>query len=411
MKPFSWRALVIEKTQDRSAYCAYITRMTLEKFIADLNSLAFFKEFTFSKNKFMPAAGGTELELADNLVWVGNDLTILQLKERSTADVVDAESETKWFKNKVLGKATKQIRDTLEFLEDNISINVTNEQGHSFDIKRDELAGVTKVVVFLPGKIVPEIARSTTHYLSQSGGFIHILSAKNYLGICHTLRVPADIRDYFSYRQRLFEKENGLSVQEPLILGQYLSGNEAELPSNSSYQYLTALEQNLPDFDLSPFLANLRSQIEHQHNPFDYYEILRQFARLPRSGWKESKTRIEYCIEALKTQKFRKPTRFAWPELSLGFVFFPMDPELMQEKNMTELMQNGLLNFTLLHKHEQRLDCCVGLVVAKDRDDFLLNWCVMKSPWSFDQALDEKLKDQSPFLEVKEKVISRFKFK
>jgi hypothetical protein len=40
--------------------------MSLEQFISDLNSLAFFREFTFSQNTFKPAGGGTEFELADN---------------------------------------------------------------------------------------------------------------------------------------------------------------------------------------------------------------------------------------------------------------------------------------------------------------------------------------------------------
>ncbi len=45
--------------------------MTLEEYIAHLNSLAFWKEFTFAQNKFAPQPG-KELELADNLVWFGD---------------------------------------------------------------------------------------------------------------------------------------------------------------------------------------------------------------------------------------------------------------------------------------------------------------------------------------------------
>ncbi len=382
----------------------------LEQFIADLNSLAFFKEFTFSQNKFQPSAGGTELELADSIVWMGDDLTIMQLKERSAADVVDVPSETRWFENKVLKKATKQVRDTLTFLRDNPSICVTNESGHEFEIRSDLLGAITKIVVFLPGGIVPEIARTTKFHVSQAGGFIHVLNAHDYLEICRTLRVPADVRDYFAYRQRLLEKGRCDGVSEPLIMGQYLSGNEEALPSNESYKYLLALNQNLSDFDLSSFLSNLSHQIEHQKNPFDYYEILRQFARLPRSGWKEAKTRLIYCIEAVKSQKFRRPTRFAWPEFSLGFVFVPMDPKLMGEKNMTELMGRGLVNFNTLHKYQQKLVCCVGVVVAKEGNDFLLNWCVLTDPWSFDPELEARVKDGLPFLEVNEKVIPRFGF-
>jgi hypothetical protein len=384
--------------------------MNLEQFIGDLNSLAFFKEFTFSQNTFKPVAGGTELELADNIVWMGDDLTILQLKERSPNDVKDDASEARWFTDKVLGKAAKQVRDTLKFLEVNLTINVTNKQGHSFEIRGNEIGTKTKIVVYLPGKIVPQIAKNTRHYVSRTGGFIHILDARDYVETCRTLRVPADIRDYFAYRQRLLEKDAKLTEPEPLIVGQYLSGNEKMPPSKESYKYLLALKQNASDFDLSPFLARLHRQIEHQKNPYDYYEILRQFARLPRSGWKEAKTRLELCIEAVQAQKFRLPMRFAWKELSLGFVFVPMAPELMEEKNVVELMESGLINFTMLHKYEQKLDRCVGVVVAKDGNDFLLNWCVIALPWLHDSELEGKLKEGSPFRKVEEKVVPRFEF-
>lgn len=384
--------------------------MTLEEFVSDLNSLAFFKEFTFSENKFKPGPGGTELELADNIVWMADDLTILQLKERSAADVKDDASEARWFEDKVIGKATRQIRDTLKFLESNSSINVTNGRGHSFDIRGDQICSKTKIVVYLPGRIVPDIAKTTRHYFSRTGGFIHVLDASDYLEICRTLRVPADIRDYFGYRQRLLEKDANLAAPEPLIMGQYLSGDVKTPPSEDSHKYLEALKQNSSEFDISTLLANVHRQVEHQANPYDYYEILRQFARLPRSGWKDAKTRLTYCIEAVKKQEFRPPTRFAWKGLSLGFVFVPVDPKLMAENNAIELMGRGLINLTLAHKYDQHLNCCVGVVIAKDGEDFLLNWCVMTHPWEFNAELDAKLKESFPFLEVKEKVIPRFEF-
>jgi len=385
--------------------------MTLEKFVSDLNSLAFFKEFTFSENTFKPGAGGTELELADNIVWIADDVTILQLKERSAKDSKDDASEARWFEEKVLGNATRQIRDTLKFLEANAGINVTNGHGHSFDIRGDQIRSKTKIVVYLPGKVVPDIARVTRHYISRTGGgFIHVMDARDYLEICRTLRVPADIRDYFAYRQRLLENNTNLEVPEPFIVGQYLSGDETALPSKDSHKYLVKLKQNSSEFDISALLANLHRQVEHQANPYDYYEILRQFARLPRSGWKETKTRLAYCIEAIQKQEFRPPTRFAWRDLSLGFVFVPMDPNLMAENNILELMGRGVVNFTRAHKYDQQLNCCVGVVLAKDGEDFLLNWCVMTHRWEYDAELDAKLKESSPFREVSEKVIQRFEF-
>ncbi len=78
--------------------------MTLEQYITRLHSLAFWKEFTFGRNRFAPQPGN-ELELADNLIWLGNYACVLQLKERED-ETDDPDIERSWFMNKVLKKAT-----------------------------------------------------------------------------------------------------------------------------------------------------------------------------------------------------------------------------------------------------------------------------------------------------------------
>ncbi|NEW81933.1 MAG: hypothetical protein GZ094_06175 [Mariniphaga sp.] len=72
-----------------------------EAYIAELNSNFFFKEFTFSSNKFKVDEKGEELELADNVVWLDDLLMIIQVKERNKS--VNSNIEN-WFKNKFLKK-------------------------------------------------------------------------------------------------------------------------------------------------------------------------------------------------------------------------------------------------------------------------------------------------------------------
>lgn len=147
--------------------------MTLEEFVANLNGLAFWKEFTFAQNKFTPQPG-KELELADNLVWFGEYAFVLQLKQRGD-ETEDPEVERSWFREKVLKKATSQVRDTLRFLNEHEQIRVTNERAHAFDIRGAELAGITKIVVFLGGRALPEDCWQTRYYFSRTAGFIHVL--------------------------------------------------------------------------------------------------------------------------------------------------------------------------------------------------------------------------------------------
>jgi hypothetical protein len=84
--------------------------MTLEEYIAHLNRLAFWNELTFAQNYFAPEPG-KELELADNLVWLGEYAFALQLKQREDG-TENSEAERSWFRKKVLDKAASQVRFT-----------------------------------------------------------------------------------------------------------------------------------------------------------------------------------------------------------------------------------------------------------------------------------------------------------
>ena len=204
--------------------------MTLEEYIAHLNGLAFWREFTFAQNKFAPQPG-RELELADSLVWLGDYAFVLQLKQRRD-QTEDPEAERSWFRKKVLGKATSQVRDTMRFLNEHERIRITNERGHTFDIRRAELAEITKIVVFLGGWALPEDCWQTHYYVSRTAGFIHVMATHDYLGILEKLRVPDDIRRYFAYREQVTPKlrDADVIVDECDIMGAFLGENDCSDP-------------------------------------------------------------------------------------------------------------------------------------------------------------------------------------
>lgn len=96
--------------------------MTFAETLADLNEWHFFQEFVYSKNTFLPAPPQTEVELADNVLWLGDMLFAFQLKEREAIANTTSAIERKWFEKKVLDQATRQIRDTLRYLQQNATI-------------------------------------------------------------------------------------------------------------------------------------------------------------------------------------------------------------------------------------------------------------------------------------------------
>jgi hypothetical protein len=383
--------------------------MTLEEYIAHLNGLAFWKEFTFAQNSFMPRPGA-EFELADNLVWFGSYAIAMQLKQRNE-ETEDPETERSWFQNKVLSQATRQIRDTLRFLREHEQIRITNERGHSFDIRGAELANITKIVVFLGGRELPEDCWRTRYHMSRTAGFIHVFAAHDYLGILEKLRVPEDIQRYFAYREVVAPKlVDATGVDESDIMGAFL-GEEA-LPTTGSREILRQFVQDLDAFDLSGLLGNLHDKIERSEQPFDYYRIMLEFARVPRSVWREVKVRFLKSLEVVQEKKFTQPFRLAFPATDCAFMIAPLDPEIPATGPEGEKGRiNGLKNLTYAAMYDTKVSKGVGILISKDGDYIQIDWSLLDVPWEPDPEMDTRLANSYPFREAKEKQINSFLFK
>jgi hypothetical protein len=383
--------------------------MTLEEYIAQLNSLAFWKEFTFAQNSFMPRPGA-EFELADNLVWFGAYAIAMQLKQRNE-ETEDPETERSWFENKILRQATRQVRDTLQFLQEHEQIRITNERGHSFDIRGAELTDITKIVVFLGGRALPEDCWRTRYHISRTAGFIHVLAAHDYLGILEKLRVPEDIRRYFSYREAVAPKlVNVDGIDESDIMGGYLG--EQAVPEPKSREILRTFVQDLEAFDLSQLLGNLHDNIQKSEQPFDYYRIMLEFARVPRSVWREVKVRFLKSLEVVREKKFAQPFRLAFPATDCAFMIAPLDPQIPATGPEGEKGRiNGLKNFTYAAMYDTKVSKGVGILVSKDGDHIQIDWSLLNVPWSPDPEMDVRLAKNYPFREAKEKQINSFLFK
>ena len=384
--------------------------MTLEEYIAHLNSLAFWREFTFAQNTFSPRPGN-ELELADNLVWFGNRAYILQLKQRDKP-TGDPESERNWFNRKVLKKATSQVRDSLQYLDENAQIGIINQQGHRFEIERTSLVTVTKIVIYLPARELPDDCWQTRYHVSKSSGdFIHILASNDYLGILEKLRVPEDISRYFAYREKVTPqlRADGIMVEESDIMGAFL--NEEDVPTPRSHQILYRLVQDLNDFDLSGILGDLHKHIKRADNPYDYYKILREFARVPRSVWREVKLRVVKSLEITKEKRFEQPFRLSVPDSDCTFMIAPLDPELPATGAEGERVRVTLLsNLTSGAKYLAKTSKCIGILISRDGEFVQIDWCLIEAPWQATPELEEWLSDANPFRAVTMKSVDGFLF-
>lgn len=381
--------------------------MTLEEFVKTLNSSAFWREFTFARNKFTPQPG-QELELADNVVWLGDFAFVLQLKEREVP-TDDPAAEATWFRKRVLGKATGQVRDTLRFLTEQPEIRIVNERDQAFDIRGRELTMIIKIVAYLAGEALPANWRRVRHHISRTAGFIHVIAAHDYLCVLDTLRVPEDIRRYFAYREQVAPRIKDPEVDESDIMGAFLW--EEDIPSPRSREKLAGFVQDHEAFNLSPLIANLHDHIERSARPLNYYRIMLEFARVPRSVWREIKTRLALSLEAAQKGAFAQPYRLTFPQTGCTFMIAPFPPDVPATGAEGEMARTkGVRNLTYAAMYDAKVGKGVGIQISKDGEYFQIDWSLIESPWEPDPEMEARLANANPFRPASEKRLDSFFF-
>src|ERR1051325_792848 len=199
--------------------------MTLEEYASQINENIFLREFSFARNEFSPAQE-SELQFSDQVIWLDELLITFQLKERELSGKHTRQTEEKWFQKKIIGKATKQIRDTLDYLTRYGEINITNGRGHVFNVSAASTNKPISVVSYAPHKLLLREYTRKKFHLSSTAGFIHLIPIEDWLGICHTLMTPAEIVEYLGFRQEIsLEHESKLNeLPEQALIGQFLYG-------------------------------------------------------------------------------------------------------------------------------------------------------------------------------------------
>lgn len=379
----------------------------LEEAISVINSNVFLKEFTFSKNKFNSSTK-QELEFADNVVRVEDFMIVYQLKERD-AESNTSNDELKWFDNKVIKKGVKQIKDTLRYINEKQDINLTNHRGHKLNFNNAEFTYIIKLIIYAPSKLLPLQNLNRKFYISSTVGLIHVLSIEDYLQICETMVTIAEIGGYFDFREKVLMKEfdKNIYISEKSLVGQYLSNNLSSFPNLMFEKYYDDFINDLDEFDISHILKNFADKIENYKmgSYTDYYNVLVECAMLKRNELKEFKKRFNLCLEIVRENKFELPFRFICPRTKCGFVFIPL------QKNVMPIRVRALENLTIGSKYDQKLEVQIGISFVWDEPYFLIDWCYLNFPWKYDEKTDELLKVKYPFRPLKNEILMDYQFK
>jgi hypothetical protein len=382
--------------------------MAFEDDFAALQEYYYFREFTFSHTTFRPSPTD-EVELADNVIWLGDLLILFQLKQRESPPQTTGQQEHDWFQRKVLKHATKQVRDTLSYLHTHDRITLQNHRGDVFDLQPAAIRTTHKIVVYLPHNRLPVECRRVKHHKSRTAGVIHVFSADDYLGAIRTLLTPSEFADYLGFREALIERWGGeLAVlPEQALVGQYLSGSLDHKPGKQFLKYLKDLDRETDDWDLSTIIERFADRITNRAGKTEYYQILREIARLNRNELRPLKARLRLSMEKAKANEFAQPYRVTVPSTNCGFVFIPVTQDLLPYR------QQGLQNLTLAHKYDQKLPKCIGVSVAPEEENrwFSFEWCYLESAWIQDPELDEMLRKNNPSREVSAKRVDRYSFR
>jgi hypothetical protein len=380
--------------------------MTFEEKVSQLNAAYFFREFTFSRNKFKPDAN-TELELADAVVSLDDLRIIYQVKERNAPADTTAAREAKWFKCEILKHATKQIRDTLEYLKKYPNIEVHNDRGHAFNLAEPSPGRLHKVVVYQPNDLLAHEWKEKKYYESQRAGIIHLLHAADYLGILRTFITPVEVAEYLGYREHLARDWGRLleTVPEQALVGHYLRNLPHVRPTWNFVKFLAELEeQDRDEWDISKIIALFPDRrTTPQKGPTDYYVIIKELAKMYRTDMRVFKERFALSMKKALSETVADPYRFV-ASTGCGFIFIPLQRKDMGKRD--ELLRA----FTHLHKYDMKLDRCIGLsFTAEEGTGFCdVQWYRMEFPWNEDERARLFIREHSPLRPLKTHRVERY---
>jgi len=374
----------------------------------------FLREFCFRSTKFTPPTRTSEVELADFVIQLDDLVMIFQVKEREEPST-DPEAERTWFDRKVIKKATQQIRDTVNHLRD-CRGEIANDRGRRIALPVGlDAASVLKLVVFKGGKHLPVDQARHHFHDSRTAGFIHVIAAGDWAGLMNTLVTPREIADFLRWREGVCRAHTAMarSVSEKALVGQFLAEEAAEQPSPSFETIVDRLLDETASFDMLGFLNLFPDRITVEAPPghikpadmcdagADYYPIVREIAKLPRTDLSAFKTRFGLAWQRAG-KVYDPPFMRMVSSTGVGFVFAPV-PEGLEDR-----AQDGLMNFVAAHMYVQQIRRCIGASFVNEGEWRFIWWVMLDQEWRHNPEMEKYLREH-PISAVREDFVPRYR--
>ncbi len=378
----------------------------LEQFVARLNANVFFGEFAFpSAHLRIPGRG--EVELADHLVLLDDIGLVFQLKERDQGAPATPEALADWFRAKVRRKAVQQIADTKRMLVEHAGTAIPNDRGETVLLPATPPSHLACVVIYAAPQH-PDFHPPRFH-VSKTAGFVHLIHADDYLGVCQALVTPTEVLDYLTFREQAVRSLDlaPAVVPEAALVGQFMGGDLSAIPNARFAGVLRALLDDREDWDLSFLTEQLGNKItfvEGSQAGNSHHRILAELAKLSRSELREMKARLRLTLEAVEHDEIRLPYRFTSPRTGCGFLLFPVT------KALHGTFRVALSNYSIASKHEQQLSKHISAAVMKQGSAIDIVWAFQSGPHSPNPEVDKLLKSNYPFRALREGIKPRYQF-
>ena len=358
---------------------------TSENIISQINSLVFFKEFTFCKNDFKDLNTNQKLEFADNVVWLDDIFWVYQIKEKENA----TSDDKKWFENKILNKAVKQIKNTINYFSTYPEIEIENEKGHKLDITKAKEFEQKKLIIYSADSDFSKELRNIKFYDSRDIGLIHLFHYEDYFEMCKHLITPAEVDEYLSFRERFytFAPESCDALPEQYFLGHFF-----ETPDTNHFdaRYVNNLIEYCvgdDDFDISGLIEHFNERMIYQNSKTEYYSTIKEFAKLNRAELIYFKKCLVAALKYADRKYFVKPIRVYFLRTDCAIIFVPLSDQF------PNTWKNILQNLTIFHKYTSKAKKAIGIAIFKHKksiDDFEMHWHYVEQDWKYDAELKQR---------------------
>ncbi len=329
----------------------------------------FYGEFVFGDLWFShkDIGKGTNIELADLIINMGNDLLAFQVKTRDGAPLEDGDK--KWVA-KQIKKAKDQLVDTFHNIQVEGLPGFVNKRGDSIILEKQ---GIFSGIIILKNNVVFEYSKIIS--CNRLHGILHCFTEKDFDTCCDKLVIPKDILEYLYFRERYYKVDQEIREKEEICLSKFLLYKYgAEFFDNSS-------------LDSFKWIINHYKErlVEENKGSVEYREIVQILAMF---------NRVE--IDTF-TDIFSKLFEGAQRGIYSDRMF--IKPADGQKHSILFISQKVLdkvhaSRVTQLFMYKLKIEKCLAVILCLEDDmNFEIDWFLMECPWEKDLMMEEIIEE------------------